>query len=184
MCPHRGILLLLICSRERISYNGRDRCPCIPHRPGHNLRTDTGIHKRAPSNHNKTIRYTKQPTSAFIRSIRVVAVGVGGTTSQLCSTLIDVYQKEKFRPSEERGKARTGGVKGCTHPRTCCREASSRVCSRGICSPPGPNTSCMSSSMLPGMKDGETASQFFTASNGSFFRTRVGNNLHRLPGFH
>lgn len=92
--------------------------------------------------------------------------------------------QRKVQARQETGKARTGVVKGCTHPRTCCREASSRVCSRGICSPLGPNTSCMSSSMLPGMKDGETASQFFTASNGSFFRTRVGNNLHRLPGFH
>lgn len=39
---------------------------------------------------HKLKRIAKEQTSAFIRSFRVVTVGVGRTASQLCTTLIDV----------------------------------------------------------------------------------------------
>lgn len=61
------------------------------------------------------------------------------------------YDQKKFRSII--GKPGTGTLKHSTHPHTCGREASSRVCSRGICSPLAPNTSYMSRSMLRGMKE-------------------------------
>lgn len=98
--------------------------------------------------------------------------------------------KKSSGPSKHSGKPGTGTMKHCTHPHTCCHEASSQVCSRDICSPLAPNTSYMSSSMLPGMKERKMVSQFFMTSNRIIFTKSVGNkrlylrHLHRLLSCH
>lgn len=104
-----------------------------------------------------------------------MTVGVGRTTSQLCSTLINVYKRKNDRknydqkrsgPSKPSRKPGTGATTRRTYPHTCCREAPSRVCSRGICSPLAPNTSYTSRSTLRGRKERKTVSRFFTTSMG------------------
>lgn len=99
-------------------------------------------------------------------------------------TKVQVHQKHSRKPG-------TGTMKRRTHPHTCCREAPSRVCSRGICSPLAPHTSYMSSSMLRGMKERKMVSQFFMTSNLKImFAESAGNkrlylrHLHRLLRCH